>query len=82
MNYPNGEQARLGDKVRLGDAEGVVVACIDTDEYTFAHSKAQWSYLGRGALIEFPRYGLIHYEQAEPDLQLVARASADIARST
>ena len=38
------------------------------------HSKAQWSYLKRGVMIEFPKYGLIHYEEPESDLKLIARA--------
>jgi hypothetical protein len=27
----------------------------------------------KGAMIKFPLYGLIHYEDAEPDLQLIER---------
>jgi hypothetical protein len=75
MKYPNGEDVRLGDRVRLGaDDRGAVVASIDTDEYSDAHPKAQWGYLKKGVMIEFPMYGLIHYEEPEPDLQLIERA--------
>lgn len=74
MKYPDGQEVRLGDRVKLGqDDGGVVVASIDTNEYSDEHSKAQWSYLKKGVMIEFPKHGLIHYEQPEPDLRLIAR---------
>jgi hypothetical protein len=75
MNYPDGQKVRLGDRVRLGqDASGIVVASIDTNEYSAEHPAAQWSYLGKGVMIDFPgTYGLIHYEEPDDDLQLIAR---------
>lgn len=43
MKYPDGQEVRLGDRVKLGhDDGGVVVASIDTNEYTSEHSEAQW----------------------------------------
>jgi hypothetical protein len=75
MKYVDGQEVQLGDKVRLGDrAGGVVVASIDTDEYTPEHPKTEWEYLKRGVMVKFPEYGLIHYEEAEPDLALVERS--------
>jgi hypothetical protein len=76
MKYPDGREVRLGDKVRLGaDAEGVVVCSIDNGEYSKEHPEAQWGHLKKGAMIEFKgTYGLIHYEEPEDDLELVARA--------
>jgi hypothetical protein len=53
---------------------GVVVAVIDTGEYTADHPESQWGYLKKGAMIEFPLHGLIHDENAEPDLQLIERS--------
>jgi hypothetical protein len=75
MNYANGEQARLGDHVSLGEVEGTVVISFDTEEYAASQPKSQWAYLKRGILVEFPLYGLIHYEEAERDLHLIERAS-------
>jgi hypothetical protein len=76
MKYADGQEIRLGDRVRLGeDAGGVVVASIDTGEYTAEHPEAQWAYLKKGVMIMFPIHGLIHYEDPEPDLQLIGRAS-------
>jgi hypothetical protein len=74
MKYPDGQEVRLGDRVKLG---GIVVASIDTNEYSPEHLAAQWSYLKKGVMIEFSgTYGLIHYEEPDADLQLIARAPA------
>ena len=78
MKYADGRTVRLGDRVRLGeDDDGVVVCSIDDGAYSHGHPEEQWSYLGKGVMIEFPRYGLIHYESPDPGLELVARAQAD-----
>jgi hypothetical protein len=77
VKYIDGQDARMGDRVRLGaDAEGVVVCSMDADEYQGEHSKAQWGYLKTGVMIDFAKYGLIHYTEPEPDLYLIARATA------
>ncbi len=75
MKYSDGQEVRLGDKVQLGqDAGGIVVCSIDTGEYSAEHPETQWGHLKKGALIKFQIYGLIHYEEPEPDLQLIERA--------
>jgi hypothetical protein len=77
VKYPDGQDVRLGERVKLGqDGGGVVVASIDTNGYTSEHSEAQWGYLKKGVMIEFPKHGLIHYEELEPDLQLIGRAKS------
>ena len=78
MKYPDGQEVRLGDRVKLGrNEQGIVVASIDTNEYNPEHPAAQWSYLKKGVMIEFSgTYGLIHYEEPDADLQLIARAPA------
>ncbi len=77
MKYPDGQEVRLGDRVRLGqDDSGIVVASIDAREYSVEHPEAQWGYLKNGVVIRFPKYGLVHYEQPEPDLQLIGRAQS------
>lgn len=75
MKYADGQDVRLGDKVKLGKDEGGVVVCsIDTGEFSNDCPEAQWGYLKKGVMINFPLYGLIHYEEPETDLQLIARA--------
>lgn len=74
MKYPDGQDVRLGDKVKLCDDIGTVVCSIDTGEYSDDHPEAAWGYLGKGVMISFPKHGLIHYEEPEADLQLLSRA--------
>ena len=75
MKYSDGKEIRVGDHVRLGDDDGGIVVCsIDADEYTSEHPKEQWGYLGKGVMIEFPRYGLIHFAEPDEDLELIQRA--------
>lgn len=75
MKYPDGQEVRLGDRVKLGqDSGGIVVASMDTSEYSEDHSEAQWGYLKKGVMINFPMHGLILYEKPEADLQLIERA--------
>lgn len=74
MKYSDGQEVKLGDKVKLGPDEGGVVVCsIDTREYTDDYPESEWGYLKKGVLINFPLYGLIHYEEQEPDIHLIAR---------
>ena len=75
MKYPDGQEVRLGDRVKLGkDEGGIVVASMDTDEYSDEDPKEQWGYLKKGVMIKFPLYGLIHYVEPEHDLELISRA--------
>lgn len=74
MRYPNEEEARLGDTVRIGESErGVVVCSLDTHEYSAQFPRGEWEYLGKGILVKFERLGLVHYAEAEPALALVKR---------
>lgn len=75
--YFDGQDVHLGDAVRLGsDADGVVVALIETQEYSPGFAESEWSYLTRGLLVRFAKYGVIHYENVEPDLVLTRRSTA------
>ena len=75
LKYLDGQEIRLGDTVRMdGGGEGVVVFSIDTDEYTDEFPKAHWEYLTRGVMIDFPKYGLIHFDKDDPELALIRRA--------
>lgn len=81
MKYIDGQEVRLGDKVKLGQDDGGVVVCsIDSGEYSDDYSQAQWEYLKKGVMINFPLYGLIHYEEPEEDLALIERARASKPR--
>jgi hypothetical protein len=75
MKYLSGEEAQLGDLVRVGDSdEGLVVCSIDTDEYSSRFPRSEWALLERGILVEFDRLGLIHYRDPEQALAFLRRA--------
>lgn len=79
MQYPDGQQVRLGDSVQCwAGCTGVVVASMDTDEYPSEHSKAQWRYLKSGVMIQTDKAGLIHYTKPEPDMVLLGRSDAQL----
>lgn len=82
MFYASGEEAHLGDRVRLGENpayEGVVVFSLDSGEFSDRFARSDWEYLGGGVLIEFQGLGLIHYTVAEPGLVLMARRRSSSA---
>jgi hypothetical protein len=71
MQYPDGQIARRGDKVRLwGGTVGTVVCSLDTDEFSDEYPRDQWDYLRRGVLIHSAQTGLIHYLEPEATFQL------------
>jgi hypothetical protein len=46
---------------------------MDTAQYLPGHEN--WSYLGRGVMIDTEIGGLIHYESPEPEMPLLERRS-------
>lgn len=76
MKYLDGTDARLGDKVRYSDGTyGYVVCSLDTNEYSDDYPKDQWGYLKNGILVVSDLIGLVHYEEPDPDMELVERAN-------
>ena len=74
VQYSDGKQAHLGDKVHLWNgAEGVVVCSLDTNEYSDDYPEREWGYLRKGVLILSPQAGLIHYLEPESTFQLIER---------
>lgn len=74
MLYPCGEEAHLGDQVRLGQTElGEVVCSVDTGEFSKDYPRREWGGLKQGILVAFDNLGLIHYTRPEKTLQLVSR---------
>ena len=75
MKYSDGKEVKIGDTVTLwSGCHGVVVCSIDTDEYTVDYPKNEWGYLKSGVMIKTDKSGLIHYIEADEDLQLIERA--------
>lgn len=80
MKYPDVRDMRVGDRVTIGpSATGVIVACIDTDEYSTEHPREQWGYLGVGVMIDTSFGGLVHYSDQRgvdsEQMTLIARKS-------
>jgi len=76
MKYSDGQSVSLGDKVDLGAGMvGVVVAIIDTGEFSSGYLESEWNYLLVGALVESPEGGLIHYPDFGHNFTLLKRAT-------
>ena len=74
MNYSDGSEIKVGDTVKTSDnSHGIVVCSIDTNGFTEKYNEKQWSYLGKGILVDFEKYGVIHYENLDTDLVFVSR---------
>jgi hypothetical protein len=75
MKYSDGKEVKIGDKVQLWNGcYGVVVCSMDTDGYSVDYPKKEWGYLKSGVMIKTDKAGLIHYIEADEDLQLIERA--------
>ncbi len=71
MKYANGQEVRLGDKVRLwSNCYGVVVCSMDAGDYSSAFPKQDWQYLTSGVIIKTEKAGLIHYIEPDEDFEL------------
>ena len=77
MKYSDGNEAMLGDVVAIdGPYRGIVVACIDRNEYSPEHSREHWSYLGKGIMVNTDFGGLVHYSDGtQEQIALVSRAN-------
>lgn len=80
MIYPDGNHAKIGDKIQLWNGrQGVVVCSIDTNEYTPSYPKAEWGYLECGIIIRADNGEVFHYAEADEDIELVERVNAKAA---
>jgi hypothetical protein len=78
VKYPDGAEARVGDRVELWDGNvGVVVCSADTNEYSASYPKQVWAQLGEGVLILSEKAGLIHYKEAESTMRLLSRPAGN-----
>ena len=53
---------------------GRVVVQIETNEAVEGYNPENWSYLKVGFMVETQAAGLIHYDHADEDIELVRRA--------
>lgn len=73
MKYMDDQDVRVGDKVSFGSDEGIVVCSIDPPESSDEEPAEAWAYLKKGVMIKFPGMGLVHFPEADADLQLISR---------
>jgi hypothetical protein len=74
VEYPDGQEVRLGDTVELWSGNtGRVVCSIDTGEYSDDYRKDHWASLGSGVLVLSEKAGLIHYIEPEKTMRLLGR---------
>ena len=78
MRYSDYNEARLGDEVAIDDIyKGVVVASLDTDEYSARCPREEWAHLGTGIVVDTNFGGLIHYPSGDYEhIVLVRRGGA------
>lgn len=72
-HYCSGDEIRAGDHVRCVDWTGVVVFVLGNGSFAAGYSPDDWSYLGRGFMIEYEQAGLVFSEEADSDLELISR---------
>jgi hypothetical protein len=66
MKYPDGTEARLGDRVRLTNGDsGVIVASMDTNEFSSEYPANNYADLMTGILVLTDKGALVRLE--EPD---------------
>jgi hypothetical protein len=66
MKYADGTPARLGDRVLIRNGErGVVVASMDTGEFTPEFPQANWGHY-TGILVRTERGALVRFEDPSP----------------
>ena len=78
MKYADGQEIKVGDRIRFPDGHtGIVGASMDTDQYSPQNPREQWSYLRRGIMVDTTFGGLVHYTDMSVDtFELVARGDA------
>ena len=78
VRYADYNEARLGDEVAIDDIyKGVVVASLDTDEYSARCPREEWAHLETGIVVDTNFGGLIHYPNGDHEhIVLLKRAGA------
>jgi hypothetical protein len=68
MKYPDGQEARLGDRIQFSNGDlGIVVFSIDTKEYSGEFLEEDWGYLEKGVMVKTDAGALIHYKDSNTE---------------
>ena len=69
MRYLDGNEARIGDTIRLDNGQlATVVFSVDTCEFSEDFPESELSYLASGIMIRTESGELIHYEEESNQL--------------
>jgi len=72
MKYPNGQEVRVGDRVKLWDDQpGTVVCSIETGVFSKDYPKTEWGYLKSGILVKTDTGEVFHYTKLDEDFELI-----------
>lgn len=83
MKDARGLKVQVGDRVRLWNGcTGIVVCSMDERAYTEKYPEEVWSYLQVGILIETVEKGLMLYDEADEDLEIMGERCRRIGCST
>ena len=76
MKDGNGRNVGLGDRVRLWKGRcGRVVCAFDDDRFSDKYSRAEWSHLKTGVLIEMDTGDVFYYDGPDEDFRLTQMRS-------
>ena len=73
-HYYSGDEVRVGDRATTGAWHGFVVFVLASGSFDPRFRPADWSYLGRGFMVQFDEVRSVFYRRAEPDLFLASVA--------
>jgi hypothetical protein len=77
MEYPTGQSVSVGDRVKLwADRNGTIVCSIHTGEFGKKYPESEWGYLNSGVMIETDSGEVLHYIEADEDLELISVSHA------
>ena len=64
MKYDDGTVAHVGDRVRISNGDtAVVIASMDTGEYSSEATKHDWEHLGAGIIVRTDAGALVQFEE-------------------
>jgi hypothetical protein len=67
VKYDDGTVARVGDRVRIRNGDtGVVIASMDTSEYSSDAPKSDWEHVGPGIIVRTDAGALVQFEDPLP----------------
>jgi hypothetical protein len=72
-HYCSGEDIRVGDRIMHGPWRAEVVFVLASHSFSEGFREEDWSFLGKGFMINSEAMGLMHCETADEDTTLIGR---------